>query len=206
MQAGGDETKYKVRKRFFSYTLEAEQWLLCHKLSSCLGNSRWWKQGCGENNFTLWHNLPAMENTMRSVVLNFFSGFLFLEPNINSWMNKAISMLLCWHVRAKIQRKEVIIWILKYIEKIESEIGSVMSNSLPHHGLYSPWDSPGQNTGVDNLTLLLAILPTQRLNPGLPHCRWILYQLSHKGSPMEKTAFLLLWQIEWHRCAHRCNN
>ena len=32
-------------------------------------------------------------------------------------------------------------------------------------------------------TLLQGIFPTQGLNPGLPHCRWILYQLSHKGSP-----------------------
>ena len=31
--------------------------------------------------------------------------------------------------------------------------------------------------------LLQGIFPTQRLNPGLPHCRWILYQLSHQGSP-----------------------
>ena len=31
----------------------------------------------------------------------------------------------------------------------ESESHSVVSNSLPPHGLYSPWNSPGQNTGVD---------------------------------------------------------
>ena len=47
------------------------------------------------------------------------------------------------------------------------------------HGLYSPWNSPGQNTGVGSLFLLQGIFPTQGLNPGLPHCRWILYQLSH---------------------------
>ena len=58
-----------------------------------------------------------------------------------------------------------------------------MSDSLRPHGLYSPWNSPGQNTGVGRLSLLQCILPTQGLNPGLPHCRWILYQLSHKGSP-----------------------
>ena len=51
------------------------------------------------------------------------------------------------------------------------------------HGLYSPWNSPGQNTGVGSLSLLQGISPTQGSNPGLPHCRWILYQLSHKGSP-----------------------
>ena len=46
-----------------------------------------------------------------------------------------------------------------------------------------PWNFPGQNTGVGSLSLLQGIFPTQGLNPGLPHCRWILYQLSHKGSP-----------------------
>ena len=57
-----------------------------------------------------------------------------------------------------------------------------MSNSLRSHALYSPWNSPGQNTGVGSLSLLQGIFPTQGLNPGLLHCRWILYQLSHKES------------------------
>ena len=58
-----------------------------------------------------------------------------------------------------------------------------MSNSLQPHGLYSPWNSPGQNTEVGSLSLLQRIFPTQGLNPGLLHCRQMLYQLSHKGSP-----------------------
>ena len=62
-----------------------------------------------------------------------------------------------------------------------SESHSVMSDSLWPHGLHSPRNSLGQNTGEGNLSLL----PTQELNPGLPHCRWILYQLSHKGSPRD---------------------
>jgi len=65
----------------------------------------------------------------------------------------------------------------------ESARPSVVSASLQHRGLYSPWNSPGQNTGVGSLSLLQGIFPTQGLNPGLPHCSWILYQLSHKGSP-----------------------
>ena len=65
----------------------------------------------------------------------------------------------------------------------ESESCSVMSDSLLPHGLYSPWNSPGQNTGVGSLSPLQGIFPTQRSYPGLPHCRQILYQLSHKGSP-----------------------
>ena len=48
---------------------------------------------------------------------------------------------------------------------------------------YSPWNSPGQNTGVGSLSLLQGIFSTQGSNSGLPHCRRILYQLSHKRSP-----------------------
>ena len=36
---------------------------------------------------------------------------------------------------------------------------------------------------MGSLSLLQGIFPTQGSNPGLPHCRWSLYQLSHKGSP-----------------------
>ena len=51
------------------------------------------------------------------------------------------------------------------------------------HGLYSPWNSLGQNTRVGSLSLLQGIFPTQGSKPGIPHCRRILYQLSHQGSP-----------------------
>ena len=64
----------------------------------------------------------------------------------------------------------------------ESESHSVVYDSLQPHELYSPWNSLGQNTGVGSLSLLQGIVPTQEPNPGLLHCGWILYQLSHKGS------------------------
>ena len=78
--------------------------------------------------------------------------------------------------------------------------------------IYSPWNSPGQNTGVFcilfcileySLSLLQWIFPTQGSNPGLPHCRLILYQLNHKGSPhyytsIKKRKLLgILWQSQW---------
>ena len=64
-----------------------------------------------------------------------------------------------------------------------SESRSVMSNSLRPHGLYSPWHSPGQNTGVSIVPFSrVSSQPTDRTQ-SLPHCRWILYQQSHKGSP-----------------------
>ena len=44
-----------------------------------------------------------------------------------------------------------------------------MSNSLRPHGLYSPWNSPGQNTGVGSHSLLQVIFPTQGLNPAVLH-------------------------------------
>ena len=66
--------------------------------------------------------------------------------------------------------------------KSESGSCSVMSHSLQHHGLYSLWNSLGQNTGVDSLSLLQRIFLTQELNQGLLHCRKILYQLSYQGS------------------------
>ena len=64
-----------------------------------------------------------------------------------------------------------------------SESGSVVFDFLQPHGLNSPWNSPGQNTGVGSLSFLQRIFPTQGSNPGLQHCRWILYQLNHKESP-----------------------
>ena len=71
-----------------------------------------------------------------------------------------------------------------------------MADSLPPHGLYSPWNSPGQNTGVGSLSLLQEIFPTQGSNSDLPHCRCILYQLSHKGSPLnayKQSVYCFTW-------------
>ena len=69
------------------------------------------------------------------------------------------------------------------IYESESESHSVVSESSQPHGLHSPWNSPGQNTGVGSLSLLQGIFATQGSNAGVPHFGWILYQLSHKGNP-----------------------
>ena len=72
---------------------------------------------------------------------------------------------------------------------------------LRPHGLYSPWDSLGHNTGVGSLYLLQGIFPAQGLNPGLPHYRRVLYQLSHKGSPriLEWVAYPFSSRSSWYR-------
>ena len=93
-----------------------------------------------------------------------------------------------------------------------------MSDSLQTCGLYSPWNSPGQTTGVGSCSLLQGIFPTQGSSPGLPHCRRILYQLSHQSiipykfqegdstsHPEHRTASntLLLWTTTHSPRAHQ---
>ena len=66
----------------------------------------------------------------------------------------------------------------------------VLSDSLQLHG----WNSPGQNTEVGSLSLLQGIFLTQGLNLGLPQCKQILYQLSHRKSKNTAVGSLSLLQ------------
>ena len=79
----------------------------------------------------------------------------------------------------------------------EGESHSVVSDSLPPHGLYSSWNSPGQNTEVGSYCLLQGIFPTQGLNSGLLHCRQILYQLSHQGRPGTHYSYSQIYKYYW---------
>ena len=58
-----------------------------------------------------------------------------------------------------------------------------MSDYLRPHGLYSPWNSPGQSTGVVTFPFS-SDLPNPGIEPRSPAMQQILYQLSHKGSPL----------------------
>ena len=51
---------------------------------------------------------------------------------------------------------------------MKSESCSVVSDSLQPRGLYSPWDSPGQNTGVGCHFLLKRNLPNPGVEPRSP--------------------------------------
>ena len=80
---------------------------------------------------------------------------------------------------------------------------SVMSNSFWPHGLQPtrllhPWDFPGKNTGVGCHCLLQGIFLTQRLNPGLPHCRQMPYPLKHQRRHLPNLSSNCLHVIE-HR-------
>ena len=58
-----------------------------------------------------------------------------------------------------------------------------MPDCLRPHGLYSPWSSPGQNTGVGSYSLLQGIFPTQGSNPGIPHCKEDSLPVEPPGKP-----------------------
>ena len=77
---------------------------------------------------------------------------------------------------------------------------SVMSDSLQSNGLYPtrllcPWDFPGKHTGVGCHFLLQRIFLTQGSNPGFPHCRQMLYRLSHREAPKHKISVQLLSRV-----------
>ena len=59
-------------------------------------------------------------------------------------------------------------------------------------------DSPGKNTGVGCHALLQGIFPTQALNLSLPHCRQILYHLSHQGSPFLLAVLSVFSHVVWY--------
>jgi len=103
----------------------------------------------------------------------FTSLFGQIFPNENFFIGKwGIIAISCGYCGVK-----------RFVPKSESESRPVMSDSLWPHGQYSPWNSLGQNTRVGSLSFLQGIFQIQGLNPGLLYCRWILQQLSHKGSP-----------------------
>ena len=92
---------------------------------------------------------------------------------------KVISSNLCFYFN-------YMFWTLSFPWKLLSIV-----HSFWPQGLYSPWNSPDQNTGVGSLSLLQGIFPTQESNPGLLPCRWIPYQLSQKGRPNAKPQYKL---------------
>ena len=74
-----------------------------------------------------------------------------------------------------------IIFALCLVAQFCPTLCNPIDSSLPGSSVHE--NSPGKNTGVDCHPLFQRIFPTQGANPGLQHCRLILYQLSHQGSP-----------------------
>ena len=109
---------------------------------------------------------------------NFVSDSVLQQKTL-VWASGLTIKLWCWdRENSHTQR------VLVFVEKSLWPILCLDAQSSP-----TPWnlmdssvhgDSPGKNTGVGCHVLLQGIFPTQGLNPGLPHCRWILYHLSQK--------------------------
>ena len=70
----------------------------------------------------------------------------------------------------------------KWLKSEKVKVAQSVSSSLPHRGLYSPWNSPGQNPGVGSCSLLQGDLPNPGIEPRSFALQGILYQLSHQGS------------------------
>ena len=82
------------------------------------------------------------------------------------------------------------------------KVAQSLSSSLKPHGLYIPWNCPGQNTGVCSLSLLQGISPTQGSNPGVLNCRQILYQLSYQGNLSMNLFKLMSIESVMMTCTH----
>ena len=119
------------------------------------------------------HNSQDMEATEVSVdgwvdkeeVLHIQKGILLSRKK--EWNNA-----VCAGLGKGRKKTNPVAYDITYVRNL-SESHSVVSDSLWPHGLYSPWNSPGQNTGVGSLSLLQGTFSTQGLNPSLPHCRQI---------------------------------
>ena len=105
--------------------------------------------------------------------LVYWSGQQHLEHLVCLPLSKEWLHLYWWELAT------ILVW--SSVEVKWSESHSLMSHCLQPHGLYSPWNSPGQNTGVGSLSLLQWIFPTQGPKSDVPHCRRILYQLSQRS-------------------------
>ena len=146
-------------------------------------------------------SLPARPCPWNAPGKNIGVGWHFLLQGIFLTQGSNLCLLPCRRILHPLNRREslcVCQWQQHATEKSSSKIFtvqcvwnvscSVVCDSFWPHGLWSarlfcPWEFPGKNTGVGSHSFLQQIVLTQGSNPGLQHCRWILYSLSHQGSP-----------------------
>ena len=117
-------------------------------------------------------------------------------PNVCTWTsgNKHVYFLSTAKVGDRMNRR--------IVKMLVAQLCLVLCNPMDCSPLGSSlWNSPGKNTGVGCHSLLRGIFPTQGSNPHLPYCRWILYQLSHNGSPrtLEWVAYPFSSGSSWPR-------
>ena len=101
--------------------------------------------------------------------------------------DKRIGILCSPSIETSIVSLPTWLW---FIKKAKVKVAQSCLTLCDH--MDSPWNSPGQNTGVGTLSLLQGIFLTQELNHDILCCRQILYQPSHKGNPRI---------LEWVACS-----
>ena len=99
--------------------------------------------------------------------------YTHINISILTCIHSVACMCVCVCVRARA--------LLCLVAQLWLTLCDSMDYSQPGSSVHG--DSPGKNTGVGFHALLQGIFPIQGLNPGLPHCRQILYHLGHQGSP-----------------------
>ena len=134
--------------------------------------------GCSVNSFS------TQQCTVNTAVSGQMLAFFTLW--IAVWYSREwICCDLYSHLTHRLRQYTYTVW-----KESENVSPSVVSNSAtPRTDCSSPGSSvhgffPGKNIGVGCHSLLQGIFPTQRLNLGFLHCSWILYSLSHQGSPI----------------------
>ena len=122
------------------------------------------------------HSLPLSQQGrprgyMYSIV-NHVMYYLYVSFLIKNYFDSGCFLVIFLHSNEK-----------KCLHNSESESCSVVSDSLRPRGLYSLWNSLGQNTGVGSLSLFQGVFPNQGSNPGLSHCWQILLPVEPQGKP-----------------------
>ena len=156
--------------------------LLCTRTSDFLLFSFWAllarKRGPSEDsNWVLWHG-TFLFLAFFFFLFSFNESGLWVQPAcLGIWafiLMELDSVFLYWGIPLSL-------WFVISERKVKVKVAQLCSTLCKPMDC-SPWNSPGQNTGVGSLFLLQRMFPSQGSNSGLPHCRKILYQLSHKGS------------------------
>ena len=122
--------------------------------------------------FTVWATMKPKNSEVDSPLL--LQG-IFLTPELNWGLLHFRQILYQLSYQGSLQRKLERKWKWKPLSRVP-----ILCNPMD---LNSPWNSPGQSTGVGSLSFLQKIFPTQGSNPDLLHCRQLLYQQSYQGSP-----------------------
>ena len=134
------------------------------------------RQDCATNTFTSlqpFNNVVLVSTVQQSesathihISTHFWISFQFRSPQ--SIQQSALSV-----------QQVLISYFYTYAKSLQSclTLCDPMDCSPPGSSVHG--DSPNKNTGVGCHIRLQGILPTQGMNPGLLHCRWILYHLSH---------------------------